>query len=402
MIKVTIQNRLFKITTNKKTYTVNAPNKVSLYAQSGGIDYANMTLDTSPADADVVPVNGTRNSVLSQLKISLANIKSYVLGTLFNASSGHDHDGTDSKKIAASNVDGLADYFDASSGHDHDGTNSKKIAYANVTDTPAFETSASNIKADGTASAGNSGKVADAAHIHPEIRLLDNDGAHNSIWRGTSLGTSVTTAQWEAISNGTFENMYIGDYWTINDVVWRIWHFNYYYNVGDTNCTTNHVTIVPDTNLYNAKMNDTDIVTGAYAGSKMRTTNLDTAKTTINNAFGSAHILNNRILLANAVSDSTPTGWAWYDSTVELMTEHQVYGARAWGAPANNGYSVGSQNGQFAAAALNHRIIHNRDNYWLQDVVSAAKFALVGSNGNANGGNASASGGVRPAFSIIG
>ena len=132
MIKVTIQNRIYKITTNKKTYTINAPNTVTLLAQNIK-DYTKMTLDTSPEDADVVPVNGTRNGTLSQLKIALSNIKSYVLGTLFNTSSGHDHDGTDSKKIAASNVDGLADYFDASTGHDHDGTDSKQISASNIT-----------------------------------------------------------------------------------------------------------------------------------------------------------------------------------------------------------------------------------------------------------------------------
>ena len=91
----------------------------------------------------------------------------------FNASTGHDHDGTNSKKIAASNVDGLADYFDASTGHDHDGTDSKKIAYANITGTPtiptvpSFETSASNIKADGTASVGSLSTLARADHVHP-------------------------------------------------------------------------------------------------------------------------------------------------------------------------------------------------------------------------------------------
>lgn len=57
---------------------------------------------------------------------------------LFNATTGHDHDGTDSKKIAASNVDGLADYFNASTGHDHDGTDSKKIAYSTLTGLPTL------------------------------------------------------------------------------------------------------------------------------------------------------------------------------------------------------------------------------------------------------------------------
>ena len=80
----------------------------------------------------------------------------------------HTHNGTNSKKIAASNVDGLADYFDASTGHDHDGTDSKKIAYSNIVDTPAFETSASNIKPDGTASAGSLSTIARADHVHPQ------------------------------------------------------------------------------------------------------------------------------------------------------------------------------------------------------------------------------------------
>ena len=231
--------------------------------------------------------------------------------------------------------------------------------------------------------------------------LVNNAGAHNSVYRGVSLGTSVSAAQYTAIAAGTFEDMYIGDYWTISSVVWRIMAFDYYLNVGDTNCTTHHVTIVPDTSLYNAKMNDTDIVTGAYAGSKMRTTYLDTAKTTINNAFGSDHILNHRVLLANAVSENAATGWAWYDSTVELLTEHQVYGARAWGAPANNGYGVASQDEQLPGFALRHDLIHNRENWWLQDVVSAAYFALVGDGGHAGAYGASNSYGVRPAFSII-
>ena len=258
--------------------------------------------------------------------------------------------------------------FDVTTGHNHDGTNSKKISFPNIIDTP----------------------------------FINNAGAHNSIYRGISLGTSVSAAQYTAIAAGTFDDMYIGDYWTIGGVVWRIWHFNYYYNVGDANCTTPHVTIVPDTCLYNAQMNATDVVTGAYAGSAMYTTNLAQAKTAINAAFGEAHILSHRVLLTNVVSENAATSWAWYDSTVELLTEHQVYGARAFGAPANNGYGIASQDGQFAAASLHHAIIHNRNNYWLQDVVSATGFAGVDLTGRAGYGDASYSLGVRPAFSIIG
>ena len=78
-----------------------------------------------------------------------------------------------------------------------------------------------------------------------------NAGFHNSIYRGKSLGTSVSDAQWASIQAGTFDDMFIGDYWTINNVRWVIAHFDYYYNIGDTNFGTHHVCVVPYTNLYN-------------------------------------------------------------------------------------------------------------------------------------------------------
>ena len=121
----------------------------------------------------------------------------------FNTSTGHDHDGTNSKKIAASNVDGLADYFDASTGHDHDGTDSKKIAYANLTGTPTFETSASNIKADGIASVGSLSTIARADHVHPVVTDLATAGV-KKIYAGTSDMTSGSTS----LASGTIYLMY--------------------------------------------------------------------------------------------------------------------------------------------------------------------------------------------------
>ena len=149
--------------------------------------------------------------------------------------------------------------------------------------------------------------------------LYKNSGAHNGIFRGKSLGSTVTEAQWSAISAGTFDGLYIGDYWTIGGVVWRIAAFDYYYNCGDTAFKKHHVVIVPDTNLYNHVMNDGNVTTGAYVGSKMYTEGLEQAKATINNAFGSSHVLSHRIYLSNATSNGRASAGAWTDSTVDLM-----------------------------------------------------------------------------------
>ena len=252
-------------------------------------------------------------------------------------------------------------------------------------------------------SAANSAQAAQESATELAALLLNNAGAHNAIYRGKNLGTSVTAAQWAAIANGTFADLYIGDYWVIGGVTWRIAAFDYYYKTGDTSCTTHHVVIVPDTNLYTHVMNDTNITTGGYIGSKMYTEGLAQAKTQINSAFGSSHILSHRQLLVNAVTNGKPSGGSWYDSTVELMTEQNVYGGKIFGA-GNDGstvlYLYTIDKSQFPLFAHDPSMISNRQWFWLRDVVSAARFAGVANDGLATCNNASRDNGVRPAFSI--
>lgn len=270
----------------------------------------------------------------------------------------------------------------------------------------AAETAASNASGDATA-AESAKTAAQSAATNAEnaaasvIDILSSGaGAHNSIYRGKNLGTSVTAAQWAAIADGSFTDLYIGDYWVIGGVYWRIAAFDYYLNSGDTSCTTHHVVIVPDTCLYGAAMNGTDTTTGGYVGSAMYTANLEQAKTTIKAAFGSAHVITKRDLLTNAVNGNTPSSWAWVDSDVELMNEVQVYGSVAWGAHDGNGYNVASGDGQFPLFMFDRTKLHNREEYWLRDVSSATLFSAVSGAGYATSLNPSLSIGVRPAFCI--
>ena len=230
-----------------------------------------------------------------------------------------------------------------------------------------------------------------------------NAGAHNSIFRGKNLGTSVTAAQYAAISAGTFDDLFIGDYWVIGGVNYRIAAFDYYLRCGDTDLNTHHVVIVPDSNLYNHVMNDTNTTDGGYMGSKMYTEGLNQAKTTIKAAFPN-HVLKHRVYLTNAVSNGKPSAGAWCDSEVELMNEQMVYGGAVF-MPGCDGTTVPTnyrvEKSQLPLFAHRPDLISNRLTFWLRDVVTAAYFALVGGNGVANYSGASGSCGVRPAFSIF-
>lgn len=271
----------------------------------------------------------------------------------------------------------------------HDGTGLKKITFAN------FRAKAVE---------GTEAKIAPL--------LFNNAGAHNAIYRGKSLGSTVTTAQYAAIKAGTFDDLYIGDYWTIGGVNYRIAAFDYYLNSGDTNCTTHHVVIVPDTCLYNAQMHNTssggwesgaaNTTAGGYVGSDMYKSNLEQAKTTIKSAF-SGHVLKHRIYLTNAVANGRAYGGAWCDSEVDLMCEQMVYGSGIF-SPVSDGSNVPAnyrvEKSQLPLFQHEPSRICNRNNWWLRDVITASCFANVGSDGNANYYNASNSFGVRPAFCI--
>lgn len=271
----------------------------------------------------------------------------------------------------------------------HDGTGLKKITFAN------FRAKAVE---------GTEAKIAPL--------LFSNAGAHNAIYRGKSLGSTVTTAQYAAIKAGTFDDLYIGDYWTIGGVNYRIAAFDYYLNSGDTNCTTHHVVIVPDTCLYNAQMHNTssggwesgaaNTTAGAYVGSDMYKSNLEQAKTTIKSAF-SGHVLKHRIYLTNAVANGRASGGAWCDSEVDLMCEQMVYGSGIF-SPVSDGSNVPAnyrvEKSQLPLFQHEPSRICNRATWWLRDVITASIFAGVGDNGSAHCDDASYSYGVRPAFCI--
>nr|DAL01005.1 MAG TPA: Receptor Binding Protein [Caudoviricetes sp.] len=235
--------------------------------------------------------------------------------------------------------------------------------------------------------------------------LADNAGAHNAVYRGKNLGSAVTAAQWAAIEAGTFEDLFIGDYWTINDVNWRIAAFDYYYNTGDVLCTTHHVVIVPEASLYETAMNSSQSTAGGYVASTMYTSGLAAALATVKSAFGDDHILTHRQIFCNAVTNGIPSGYGFYDNQIALMTEQNVFGGKFYGAAKTSTQTpslMTLDNAQYPLFAHNHALINVPDKWvGLRDVVSATSYARVTSRGSpdytANITNPIA---VRPAFSI--
>ena len=240
--------------------------------------------------------------------------------------------------------------------------------------------------------------------------VASNAAAHNAMPpRFKNLGTAATSDIYAAIKAGTFDDIFVGDYFMVGDNKIYIGALDWYLNCGDTSCTEHHALLVPGNNLYAYHMNATDTTEGGYVGSDMYKNGLTQAKQFFNDAFGAAHILSHRQYLVNAVTNGKPTGTDWYDSTVELMNENMVYGGRqfspmpdgtteAWNTCRNNTIDKG----QIPLFQYAPWLICNRNWYWLRDVVSTVAFAHVNSNGDSSCAGASYVIGVRPVAGLIG
>ena len=238
------------------------------------------------------------------------------------------------------------------------------------------------------------------------VSIMDNAATHNMIYRGKNLGSSLTAEQAAAIKAGTFKDIYLGDYWQIGGVDYLVAGFDYWYQCGDTACTTHHVVIIPRNHLYTYHMNASNTTEGGYVGSDMYKNGLTQAKATFNSAFGSTHILNHREHLTNAVSNGRPSGGTWYDSTVELPNENMMYGSHIF-APASDGTNIPNNytisKSQLPLFRLAPWLSFTRSYWcWLRDVVSAAYFANAGNHGYCPYDTASNEAGVRPVAGLIG
>lgn len=232
--------------------------------------------------------------------------------------------------------------------------------------------------------------------------VYPNAGSHNTIYRGKNLGSVVTQAQYTAIANGTFDDLFIGDYWTINNINYRIAAFDYFYNTGDTLCTKHHIVIVPDQCLYNAKMNDSNTTQGGYVGSTLYRSGLTSAKSMISSAFTN-HIMRHRMYFVNAVSNNIIRGGAWFDSDIDLMSEQMVYGGSIFMFTSNGdtippNYRVDKS--QLPLFQHNHSLIGNGSAWWLRDIISGNQFSCIYIYGNPTCDPANYEYGVRPFFCI--
>lgn len=219
--------------------------------------------------------------------------------------------------------------------------------------------------------------------------------AHRNTYRGESLGESYTDEQKAMVADGTFDDLYIGDYWTINGIKTRIIDINY-----DARASENHIVLMPDKPLYESKWNQNNSTAGGYLSSLVKTSGLTQALDIYEEFFGEEHILTRTVTLTNGNTPGKNSVYPYAEvsSSIDLPSLMELIGA-----PFSAANICDSSVSQFKAFELNQNLIHFDYEplfMWTRDIANEANAAVVQEQGNIRSDGVSNNRGVRPVIFI--
>ena len=221
---------------------------------------------------------------------------------------------------------------------------------------------------------------------------------HRAFPRGKYLGNTFSTAQAAAITNGSFNELWVGDFWTINGVNYRIVDVNCYREV-----SVPHLVIMPDAPLYKAAWDaTTNRTTGGYWNANLVKNGLTTAETMIKSAFGPTRVLQYGTSLPPS-TDATgrPNNLEQRSVYLEIPCEFQIFGARVVGTEGTTKW-FNARRGSRQLALFSHWGLYGVANdldFWLRDTSTEHAYALVLREG-ASLDDAGTMHGVRPLFLV--
>ena len=211
----------------------------------------------------------------------------------------------------------------------------------------------------------------------------ENAQTHNATYRGQDLGPFNETFAGD-IENGTFNNMWVGDSFVVNNHTYKIAGFNYKYNHEENTGLANHLIMITDV-LSNQAMNSTDTTAGGFAGTDLFTEYFPQIERQLQTDFGS-HLLTFNSYLSTSIDDNgAPNNGQWFNVKACMCNS-----AMWWGKPSEdsnnaNGtkFNLGDETEQLPIMKLNKDEQHGTSDYiWLRDIANSTDFVTVDSGGS--------------------
>ena len=246
---------------------------------------------------------------------------------------------------------------------------------------------------------GNTGteKQSTIAQVIPYINYLNAEINNTYMYRNLARNKDITDAWYNGslkseVSNGNFANVRPGDYiiGTSSGKKYLVADLDLYYYTGSSALGSHHLVMISGERLGRVKMNDSNVTTGGYLASEMKTTTLPSMITNYltpdfgNNLLSYTLPLTSNVNTSN-VRDSGLTGqatsWSWQTSKCDLLNETAVFGHRIWGAARDDGL----QAEQLAIFRLWGTMkVFGRNDIWLRDIASRYHYSIYNYQGGSD------------------
>lgn len=193
---------------------------------------------------------------------------------------------------------------------------------------------------------------------------------HNGGIRGKNLGSTFTAEQKAAIADGSFNDIYVGDYWEIDEIKYVIVEIDYYYNYGRPTATTDHhVIVLPDKVLSSQGY---QIDSNYYGASSIYTTQLPSIAQTLETKFGQ-YIIDQPYVLHDSSGDAF---WGHGKCILASFTQFQGY---------NQFIPIGKEQhkaSQFSYFRYKSDLIASDQRNWLRDANGTGDFGFAAVEGS--------------------
>lgn len=167
--------------------------------------------------------------------------------------------------------------------------------------------------------------AAKAAALVPRVEVLEKTQAKGGL-RNNSLGSRITTDQYNDIHSGAFATVGVGSYWQLGDLK---------YVVVGTDCSFadfHHVVVMPDKAAFKSQYSENDNVTGGYKSSRLglfRKTDWTNAMPAWSASGFDAYVPSISERWSSGLTGANVTSSEFVVQYFGLPTETQIFG-RSW------------------------------------------------------------------------
>ena len=212
-----------------------------------------------------------------------------------------------------------------------------------------------------------------------EILTYHSAAALNAFYRGKKLGTTITAEQLTNINNGTFTDIYPGDYWSL-PIDGTTTAYVMGFNINNA-AKGNHALILLRNSAWKFSMNDTATCEGHFLNSKMYTEHLPYILSKIQEVIPDENILSWNENIGDSIDSSGNVNHRTQVTPVKIGIP-SFTNIMGYNVSDNHAYEIMGHTGRWPAFRYSKQLRRRMIYRWIDESANATKWNVLSWSGS--------------------